>query len=124
MAFLQRLGLVDYVFVYRFNRGFAGMSAPDFIDKVLVRGLQTKYLLIGDDFQFGAKRQGNFEMLSSCSHFVTEAMPTVLAMGERASSTLVRERLAAGDLGARNTCWAVSTRFPAVWCMARNWGVP
>ncbi|KMN36309.1 MULTISPECIES: bifunctional riboflavin kinase/FAD synthetase [unclassified Chromobacterium] len=99
LAFLQRLGLVDYVFVYRFNRGFAGMSAPDFIDKVLVRGLQTKYLLIGDDFQFGAKRQGNFEMLSSCSHFVTEAMPTVLAMGERASSTLVRERLAAGDLG-------------------------
>nr|WP_199067761.1 bifunctional riboflavin kinase/FAD synthetase [Chromobacterium sp. ASV5] len=97
-TFLKRLGLVDYLFVYRFNHGFSRMPAGQFVDQVLVRELQTRYLLIGDDFQFGADRQGNFALLQSCPKFVTEAMPSVLVQGERASSTLVRERLALGDL--------------------------
>ncbi|WP_062787476.1 bifunctional riboflavin kinase/FAD synthetase [Aquitalea pelogenes] len=99
---LQASGLLDYVFVFRFNQRFASMTAQDFIQDVLVRDLKTRYLLIGDDFQFGAARQGNFQLLSACPHFVTEAMPSVLVQGERASSTLVRERLALGDLDAAN----------------------
>ena len=98
LLFLRQLGLLDYVFVCRFNRGFAGLSALDFISKVLMQGLQTRYLLIGEDFQFGAKRHGHFEMLRLCACFLTEVMPAVLVMGERTSSTLVRQRLAAGDL--------------------------
>ncbi|AUH49962.1 bifunctional riboflavin kinase/FAD synthetase [Chromobacterium sp. ATCC 53434] len=101
-ALLRELGLVDYVFVYRFNRSFSNMPAGEFVDKVLVEELQTRYLLIGDDFQFGAKRQGNFALLAACPDFVTEAMPSVLVQGERASSTLVREKLAAGELDAAN----------------------
>ncbi|KZE31624.1 bifunctional riboflavin kinase/FAD synthetase [Crenobacter luteus] len=100
LDFLAERQLVDEVFVYRFNPAFARMSAQDFVDRVLVGALNTRYLLIGDDFQFGAKRQGDFALLSSCPAFVTEAMPSVLVAGERASSTLVRERLAAGDLSA------------------------
>jgi len=99
---LREMALVDYVFVYRFNQRFAGMPAEAFIQDVLVRDLHTRYLLIGDDFQFGAGRKGNFALLSACSQFVTEAMPSILVQGERASSTLVRERLAAGDLDAAN----------------------
>lgn len=98
--FLQELGWLDYVFVYRFNQRFSMMNADAFISDILVDQLRTKYLLIGDDFQFGAKRQGSFSMLSSCPHFVTEAMPSVLVRGERASSSLVRERLKVGDLDA------------------------
>ncbi|MGL6072267.1 bifunctional riboflavin kinase/FAD synthetase [Craterilacuibacter sp.] len=100
LAELEASKLVDIVFVYRFNHAFARMSAQDFIDDVLVGALNTRYLLIGDDFQFGAKRSGDFSLLRSCPHFVTEAMPSVLVKGERASSTLVRERLAAGKLDA------------------------
>jgi len=103
LAFLRSLGTVDYVFVYRFNAALSHMSAQDFIRQVLVEQLNTKYLLIGDDFQFGAKRGGNFELLSSCPDFVTEAMPSVLVAGERASSSRVRECLAAGDLAAAET---------------------
>ncbi|WP_293764085.1 bifunctional riboflavin kinase/FAD synthetase [uncultured Aquitalea sp.] len=98
LSYLQEQALVDYVFVHRFNHGFAAMSAENFINDVLVRDLKTRYLLIGDDFQFGAARKGDFNLLTRCPHFVTEAMPSVLVQGERASSTLVRERLAMGDL--------------------------
>jgi riboflavin kinase/FMN adenylyltransferase len=100
LAFLREQGQLDYVFVYRFNAVLSHMAAPDFIQRVLVAQINTRYLLIGDDFQFGAKRGGNFELLASCPHFVTEAMPSVLVAGERASSSRVRECLAAGNLQA------------------------
>lgn len=89
---------LEYVFVYRFNSGFAALSAKEFIQNVLVNQLNTRYLLVGDDFCFGAQRQGGFELLSKDSHFVTEAMPAVLVAGERASSSLVRRLLADGDM--------------------------
>ncbi len=100
LAELEVSGLVDVVFVYRFNHAFARMGAQAFIDEVLVGALNTRYLLIGDDFQFGAKRSGDFALLCACPHFVTEAMPSVLVKGERASSTRVRACLAAGHLDA------------------------
>ncbi|EEG09299.1 bifunctional riboflavin kinase/FAD synthetase [Pseudogulbenkiania ferrooxidans] len=100
VLFLRQLGLIDYLFVYRFNHGFSRMAAQDFVGQVLVEQLQARYLLIGDDFQFGADRKGDFQLLSACPGFVTEAMPSVLVQGERASSTRVRECLAGGDLAA------------------------
>ncbi|MEQ6292017.1 bifunctional riboflavin kinase/FAD synthetase [Vogesella sp. GCM10023246] len=98
LQFLAQGNLVDYVFIYRFNHAFSRMAAEDFVQQVLLQELKSRYLLIGDDFQFGADRKGNFELLQNCRDFVTEAMPSVLVAGERASSTLVRDRLAAGDL--------------------------
>ncbi|MBI3146668.1 MAG: bifunctional riboflavin kinase/FAD synthetase [Pseudogulbenkiania sp.] len=100
VLFLRQFGQVDYLFVYRFNHRFSRMAAQDFVRGVLVEQLQARYLLIGDDFQFGADRKGDFRLLSACADFVTEAMPSVLVQGERASSTRVRECLAAGDLAA------------------------
>lgn len=98
LLFLAEREQVDYVFIYRFNHAFSRMAAGQFIDQILQQELQTRYLLIGDDFQFGADRKGDFALLQQHAGFVTEAMPSVLVAGERASSTLVRDRLAAGDL--------------------------
>lgn len=100
LQFLADEARVDYVFVYRFNHVFSRLPAEHFIRDVLIEQLQVRYLLIGDDFQFGADRKGDFSLLSANAEMVVEAMPSVLVAGERASSTLVRERLAAGDLDA------------------------
>ena len=126
--FLRELGLLDYMFVFRFNQRFSSMSAETFIHDVLVRDLKTRFLLIGDDFQFGAARQGNFDLLSACPDFVTEAMPSVLVKGERASSTLVRERLASGDLDAATAllgrCYQLSGKVMHGQKLGRTIGFP
>lgn len=98
IAFLRQSGWVDQVFVYRFNHGFSRMPAAGFMQQVLLDQLKTRYLLIGDDFQFGADRSGNFELLAQHPGLVVEAMPSVLVEGERASSSRVRDCLAKGDL--------------------------
>ena len=94
---------VDRTHVLRFGASLAGLSAEKFIDEVLVRGLGVRWLLVGKDFRFGAKRTGDFGLLQEAARrfgFGVEAMADVLVDGERVSSSRVRAALAAGDLDA------------------------
>jgi riboflavin kinase/FMN adenylyltransferase len=59
---LKKLG-VDRLLCVNFNQKFASQSATEFIEKLLVKRLAVKHLIIGDDFHFGKNRQGNFDML-------------------------------------------------------------
>jgi riboflavin kinase / FMN adenylyltransferase len=92
---------IDRLHVFRFNRAFSSLSADQFIEQVLVRTLQARYVLVGDDFRFGAKRAGDFSLLERAGQqfgFDAEFLPTVEVAGERSSSTAVRTALAAGEL--------------------------
>jgi riboflavin kinase/FMN adenylyltransferase len=92
---------IERTHVLRFNAALAGMGAERFVDEVLVRGLGTRFLLVGRDFRFGAKRSGDFALLEAAAArrgFALEAMPDVLHRGARVSSSRVREALAAGRL--------------------------
>ncbi len=92
---------IDRVQVMPFNKAFSSLSPDAFIERAIV-GLNTKWVLIGDDFRFGAKRAGDFAALSAAGTrhgFAVEAMPTLKsADGTRVSSSLLREVLSAGDV--------------------------
>ena len=92
---------VDRTHVLRFGAPLAALSPERFVDEVLVRGLAVRWLLVGRDFRYGAKRAGDFAALQAAaakSGFGLEAMPDVLEGGERVSSSAVRAALAAGQL--------------------------
>ncbi len=92
---------VDRVHVLHFGARLAALAADRFIEDVLVHGLGVRWLLVGRDFRFGAKRTGDFTLLESASAkqgFGLEAMGEVLQAGQRISSSGVRTALAAGDL--------------------------
>ncbi len=98
---------VDQVCIAHFNEALASQPPEQFIEEVLVAGLNTRHLLIGDDFRFGAKRAGDFALLQQYAEkgaFSLERMDSVLVDmpgGEalRVSSSLVRDALAAADFG-------------------------
>jgi len=90
---------VERTYVARFDARLAGISAGEFIDHVLVRRLAARWVLVGEDFRFGKGRAGDLATLRAAAHaFSVEAMRTVAIAGERASSSAIREALAAGDL--------------------------
>lgn len=92
---------VDRVHICRFNYAFAQIAADEFIDRILVRGLGARWVLVGDDFRFGARRAGDFVMLKQVAPrfgFEVAALPSVTLEGKRVSSTAVRSALAAGEL--------------------------
>lgn len=102
---LERCG-VDQVVVARFDRAFAAQPPEAFIDDVLVRGLGARYVLVGDDFRFGAKRVGDYTMLDAAGvqrGFDVARMQSYEVHGLRVSSSAVREALARGDMAAAAT---------------------
>ncbi|MDD2814418.1 MAG: bifunctional riboflavin kinase/FAD synthetase [Thiotrichaceae bacterium] len=101
---LQSYG-VDRVLCVQFNAAFAALTADEFIQQVLVEGLGVQHLVIGDDFQFGKGRAGNFNTLQQAGikfGFAVERQTTFSIDGERVSSTRVRQALVAGDLPLAN----------------------
>jgi riboflavin kinase / FMN adenylyltransferase len=99
---LKKLG-VDTLICINFNGKFAGYSAEYFIEQLLVKKLAVQHLIIGDDFRFGHKRQGDFTLLRAAGakfgFSVTDTSTYKLAEC-RISSTEIRKALERDDLVA------------------------
>lgn len=91
---------VNYVLRLKFDHFLANVEAEAFVSEFLINQLQTKYLVVGDDFHFGKNRCGDIHLLQKLSkkyHFEVEQLPSFIFDGERASSSLVRKALANND---------------------------
>lgn len=102
---LARCG-VDRVVILRFDAALAGLAPQAFIDGILVRGLGARYVLVGDDFRFGARRAGDYALLdaaSAAAGFDVARMMSFEVHGLRVSSSAVREALGGGDLARAET---------------------
>jgi riboflavin kinase/FMN adenylyltransferase len=100
LAELERCG-IDQVVVQRFDARLAGLLPQAFVDDVLVAGLGARYVLVGDDFNYGARRAGNYATLDAAgaaAGFDVARMMSYEVHGLRVSSSAVREALAAGDM--------------------------
>lgn len=94
---------IERVLCVRFDARFAALEPEAFIEQVLLAGLDVRYLVVGDDFRFGAKRRGDFAMLKRAGErhgFQVVHMHSFSVDGERVSSTRIRAALAAADLEA------------------------
>jgi riboflavin kinase/FMN adenylyltransferase len=92
---------VDQCVILKFDAGLSSQGPEAFIEDVLVGGLGAKYVLVGDDFRFGAKRAGDYGMLDSAGArfgFDVARMNSYEVHGLRVSSSAVREALARGDM--------------------------
>jgi riboflavin kinase/FMN adenylyltransferase len=92
---------VDQAVVLPFDARLAAHSPQAFIDEVLVQGLGTKYVLVGDDFRFGFKRAGDYAMLDAAGTaqgFDVARMNSYEVHGLRVSSSAVRDALSEGRM--------------------------
>lgn len=91
---------VDRMLRIRFNEQFREMSAQRFVDEIFVAGLGVRYVVLGDDFRFGADRQGDVAFIQQQGqHYGYDAGPTPTHSfeGERVSSTRIRDALETAD---------------------------
>jgi len=100
-ALLDAAG-IDWFFCPPFNAAMERLTPAQFIEHLLVETLSVRHLVIGDDFVFARRRQGNVESLRSGGErhgFTVEQVGSVVGDGLRVSSTEIRKALAAGELG-------------------------
>ncbi|MEO8022889.1 bifunctional riboflavin kinase/FAD synthetase [Polaromonas sp.] len=92
---------IDQCVVLPFNARLAAQPAEAFIEDVLVKGLGVRYVLVGDDFRFGAKRAGDYNMLDTAGErlgFEVARMNSYEVSNTRVSSSAVREALGQGQM--------------------------
>jgi riboflavin kinase/FMN adenylyltransferase len=92
---------IDIFYCPHYGPPMREMSVADFIRRILVHGLGTRYLVVGDDFRFARNREGSIEHLigaSAALGYEVEQVSSVIVDGVRVSSTLIREALASGDI--------------------------
>ncbi|MDP1740501.1 bifunctional riboflavin kinase/FAD synthetase [Polaromonas sp.] len=97
---LARCG-IDQCVVLPFNARLAAQPAEAFIEDVLVKGLGVRYVLVGDDFRFGAKRTGDYAVLDAAGEglgFDVARMNSYEVSNTRVSSSAVREALGQGNM--------------------------
>lgn len=85
---------IDFLFCLKFDQKLASLEADDFVKSILIDGLNTHHLVIGDDFRFGKNRTGDFDLLRLCGRehgFDVESSDTLLIDSHRVSSTRIRE---------------------------------
>ncbi len=98
-ALMQRK--IDVFFCPRFSAAMRDIAAADFIRRILIHGLNTQHLVVGDDFRFARRREGRVEDLLRVGPALglsVEQVPSILVGDTRVSSTAIREALAANDL--------------------------
>jgi len=92
---------VDQAVVLRFDARLANLAPEEFVRNVLVQGLGARYVLVGDDFRFGARRAGDYALLDSIGErlgFEVARMNSYEVHGLRVSSSAVRTALMQGRM--------------------------
>jgi len=101
IAALARHGIA-HVVVEKFDRRLAEMSADAFVQQLLSAGLQTRWLMVGEDFRYGHRRSGDVALLREAGKrygFEVHTLPDVTdTHGHRVSSSEIRTALAVGDI--------------------------
>lgn len=102
---IKKLG-VDYIYCIRFNKAFANLSAEDFVKNILIKKLNAKKIIVGDDFRFGKKRLGDVALLKKLSienKIAVEVLAQIDCAQQRVSSTRIRQALHTGDITLATT---------------------
>ncbi len=92
---------IDLFYCPRFAAPMRDIPAADFIRRILVQGLNARYLVVGDDFHFARRREGTIEHLNAVAgvlEYDVEQVPSVVVNGVRVSSTEIRDALGRGDM--------------------------
>lgn len=92
---------VDVNLECEFSEEFAAMSPEEFVKEILVEKLHASYVVVGSDFRFGCRRQGNVDILRGFGKkygFSVIAFDKLSIDDRIVSSSLIRELIEAGQM--------------------------
>lgn len=102
---LEQLG-IEQLFIMDFTADFSKISANDFITEYVVKALKTKFLITGEDFHFGFKRQGSPALLAEAAKsfgFIYKPVDAIKSGDNiRYSSSNIRKAIEDGDIATAN----------------------
>ena len=130
LTYLEQAGIHNVVCI-RFDQRFSQISATDFIQEYLVKGLGARFVVVGDDFRFGLNRKGDLALLRSegeIAGFGVASVGTFVVDGQRVSSSSIRRVIEESDFGLAERLlgrpYGISGRVIYGDQRGRTWGFP
>ncbi|MGE5656188.1 MAG: bifunctional riboflavin kinase/FAD synthetase [Actinomycetota bacterium] len=102
---LQAMG-VEQLVLLPFDRELAALTPAEFVEEILVRQLQAQQISVGLDFRFGQNRAGtaaDLQAIAASFGIEVTLVPLQTSLGERISSSVIRQALCDGDLSRANS---------------------
>ena len=106
MEKLTSIGLENVV-IYPFSKEFADLSAKNFVEEILIKGLHAEKIIIGYDHQFGHQREGNLAFLQRYADqgfFELMEIPAEQIDEVYISSSKIRNAILDGEMSTANSC--------------------
>ena len=127
---LEKLG-VDTLFQIPFTKDFSNLNARFFIEEILIKNIQSKNILVGEDFRFGKNREGDIHLLTEYSDQNKFNLKYYKKKGTNKhnySSSIIRELIKSGDLESANSYlgyyWEVEAKVIKGKAKGRELGFP
>ena len=101
---LKKLKL-DFLIIIKFDKSFSSQSAKNFIEKILVKKIKSKFIFVSKNFRFGRKRKGNITTLKNFQkiyEYKTEITAPLKISKKIISSTLIRKKISLGKINELN----------------------
>ena len=98
--YLKKIKL-DFLIIINFNKSFSNISAENFIKKILVNKLKSKYIFVSRNFKFGKNRSGNIKTLKKFekqNSFKTIITNPYKKNKKIISSSLIRKNIIKGNI--------------------------
>ena len=99
-ALIEEQG-IDEVLILPFTQEISKFTAEQFVEELLVKRLQARLVLVGDNFRFGHRAAGDTALLRRLGAqlgFSTEIAGTISSRGKIVSSSTIRHLIESGDV--------------------------
>ena len=100
LALIEKEG-VDLCIALHFSEAFSRLSAEEFVQRILLRKLRVKTVVLGHDSHFGHHREGDARLMAEFARkfkFKLVTVPALKVAGDTVSSTRIRRLITEGDL--------------------------
>ena len=92
---------LDFLIIIKFNKKFSKLSAEKFIEKIIYKKTQCKFLYVSKNFKFGFNRKGSVKTLKKYEkkfNYVNIITKPLKKKNNIISSTLIRRKLREGKI--------------------------
>lgn len=92
---------VDVIIEYPFNQKVASMEPEVFIEEILIKKLNAKYIVVGEDYRFGNRQKGDINLLKEYGvkyGYKVVVIPKLYLYGKQISSSRIRNAINIGDM--------------------------
>ena len=116
---------IDIIFCLPFTKQFATISARNFVQSILLEKIGMKELVVGYDYAFGHKREGNIQILKEMGidlGFAVHVVSSIKIDDRLVSSTSIRNLIQEGRLVEAKTLLGRDYQISGIVVSGKNRG--